>query len=41
METSAPHMVGTQERLVFDRACPRDEAPKLLVLAAKDLGQRL
>ena len=33
--------LGTQARLVFDRACPRDEAPGLLELATKDLGQRL
>ena len=30
--------LGTQARLLFDRVCPRDEAPWLLVLAAKDLG---
>ena len=33
--------LGTQARLVFDRASPRNKAPKLLELAAKDLGQRL
>ena len=33
--------LGTQARLVFDRACPRDDAPGLLELAVKDLGQRL
>ena len=33
--------LGTQARLVFDRACPRVEALGLLGLAAKDLGQRL
>ena len=33
--------LGTQARLVFDWACPRDEAPGLLELAGKDLGQRL
>ena len=33
--------LGTQARLVFDGACQRDDAPRLLELAAKDLGQRL
>ena len=33
--------LGTQARLVFERACPRAKAPGLLELAAKDLGQRL
>ena len=32
---------GTQARLVFDRACPRDEAPDLLALAAKDQPAKL
>ena len=31
----------TQARLVFDGVYARDEAPGLLELAAKDLGQRL
>ena len=33
--------LGSQARLVFDQVCPRAEAPGLLELAAKDLGQRL
>ena len=33
--------LGTQARLVFDRACPRDKVPGPLELAAKDLGQHL
>ena len=33
--------LGTQARLVFDRACPREEAPELLALAVNDLAQCL
>ena len=33
--------LGSQARLVFDGACTRAEAPELLELAVKDLGQRL
>ena len=33
--------LGTQARLVFDRVCPREEAPGPLELAAKDFGRRL
>ena len=33
--------LGSQARPVFDRACTWAEAPELLELAAKDLGQRL
>ena len=33
--------LGAQAKLVFHRACARDEAPGLLDLPAKDLGQCL